>query len=169
MWPKLNVCKEKKQRSDRLWLEQTDRRTDSENDGELVSRAEKEGARAAVWQRVCTAEHKLKKPRPLSHTPLGLKLHGVLHSTHKQPPGKALGRMGEAGGTPGWTGKKQQPPFHISTMPPNYRGTRDGDRQTERERGLADNQGIHLGTSLRIGLRALDWMKIILHVPHIIL
>lgn len=60
--------------------------------------AEKEGARAVVWQHVCTAEHKLKKPRPLSHTPLGLKLHGVLHSTHKQPPGKASGCMGEAGG-----------------------------------------------------------------------
>ncbi len=57
-----------------------------------------ERQRAAVWQPVCTAELKLKKPRPLSHTPLGSKLHGVLHSTHKQPPGKAPGCMGEAGG-----------------------------------------------------------------------
>lgn len=56
-----------------------------------------QSAGVAVWQHVCTAEHKLKKPRPLSHTPLDPKLHGVLHSTHKQRPGKALGCMGEAG------------------------------------------------------------------------
>lgn len=97
------------------WSTQTGR-----NKGEIVIESESERARAAVWQHVCTAEHKLKKPRPLSHTPLGPKLHGVLHSTHKQPPGKASGCMGEAGGTPGWPGKKQQLPFHISTMPPNY-------------------------------------------------
>jgi len=59
---------------------------------------EKKRAKAAVWQHVYTAEHKLKKPRPFSYTPLGPKLHGVLHSTHKQPPGKAPGCMGEAEG-----------------------------------------------------------------------
>lgn len=64
--------------------------------GEIMIWAEKE--KAEEWQHVCTAEHKLKKPRSPSHTPLGPKLHGVLHSTHKQPPGKAPGCMGEAGG-----------------------------------------------------------------------
>lgn len=66
--------------------------------GEIMFWAEKARASVEEWQRVCTAEHKLKKPRSPSHTPLGPKLHGVLHSTHKQPPGKAPGCMGEAGG-----------------------------------------------------------------------
>lgn len=94
-----------------------------------------------MWQHVCTAEHKLKKPRPLSHTPLGSKLHGVLHSTHKQPPGKARD-VWERHGDARLDGKKQQLPFHISTMPSNHRETvetRDGDK-----RGLAGDQTLHL-------------------------
>lgn len=75
-----------------------DTKRETEVKRETVIQAERKGARAAVWQHVCTAEHKLKNPRPLSHTPLGPKLHGALHSTHKQPPGKALGCMGEAEG-----------------------------------------------------------------------
>lgn len=62
--------------------------------------------RVAVWQRVFTAEPKLKKPRPLSHTPLAPKLYGLLHSTHKQPAGNVRER--QAGGTAGW---KQQLAF----------------------------------------------------------
>lgn len=76
-----------------------------------------DGARAAVWLHVFTAEHKLKKPRPLSHTPLGPKLYGVLHSTHKQPPGNVWKRQRDSGRT----GEKQQLPFQTSTMPLNYR------------------------------------------------
>lgn len=49
--------------------------------------------RVAVWQRVFTAEHKLKKPRPLSHTPLAPRLYGLLHSTHKQPAGNVRQRQ----------------------------------------------------------------------------
>lgn len=89
-----------------------------------------------MWQHVCTAEHKLKKPRPLSHTPLGPKLHGVLHSTHKQPPGTARD-VWERQGDAKPVGKKQQLPFHISTMPPNYREKR------WRQRGLGEGQKIH--------------------------
>lgn len=74
-------------------MKQTDKRL-----GGIVEQAEKERAGAAMWQHVCTAERKLRKPRLLSHTPSGSKLHGVLHSTHKQPPGTALQCMGEAGG-----------------------------------------------------------------------
>lgn len=81
-----------------------------------------DGARAAVWQHVFTAEHKMKKPRPLSHTPLGPKLYGVLHSTHKQPPGNVWKRQGDAGRA----GEKQQLPFHISTMR-EAAEARDGD------------------------------------------
>lgn len=106
----------------RVWQTEWSRQTDGERErkeGGKAKWAEKEGARAPAWQRVCTAEHKLKKPRPLSHTPLGPKLHGVLHSTHKQPPGKPPGCMRESGGDARLAGKKQQLPFHISTMPPN--------------------------------------------------
>lgn len=62
--------------------------------------------RVAVWQHVFTAEHKLKKPRPPSHTPLAPKLYGLLHSTHKQPAGSA-GEL-QAGRQAGW---KQQLAF----------------------------------------------------------
>lgn len=79
-------------------MEQKDGRQAGRGKGEIMIWAEKERTRAEEWQHVCTAEHKLKKPRSPSHTPLGPKLHGVLHSTHKQPPGKAPGCMGEAGG-----------------------------------------------------------------------
>lgn len=79
-------------------MKQKDGRQAGRGKGEIMIWAEKERARAEEWQHVCTAEHKLKKPRSPSHTPLGPKLHRVLHSTHKQPPGKAPGCMGEAGG-----------------------------------------------------------------------
>lgn len=69
--------------------------------------------RVAVWQRVFTAEPKLKKPRPPSHTPLAPKLYGLLHSTHKQPAGSA-GEL-QAGHQAGW---KQQLAFYISAMTP---------------------------------------------------
>lgn len=62
--------------------------------------------RVAVWQHVFTAEHKLKKPRPPSHTPLAPKLYGLLHSTHKQPAGSA-GEL-QAARQAGW---KQQLAF----------------------------------------------------------
>lgn len=68
--------------------------------------------RVAVWQRVFTAEHKLKKPRPLSHTPLAPKLYGLLHSTHKQPAGNVQERQ---------TGRQagnSNRPYYISTIAP---------------------------------------------------
>lgn len=68
--------------------------------------------RVAVWQHVFTAEHKLKKPRPLSHTPLAPKLYGLLHSTHKQPAGNVWERQaGRQAGNSNW-------PFYISTITP---------------------------------------------------
>lgn len=115
-----------------------DRRTDR-NKSEPVTEAEKERVRVAVWQHVCTAEHKLKKPRPLSHTPLGPKLHGVLHSTHKQPPGKASGCMGEAGGTPGWPARNNNCLFTSAQC---FQITERDKRR--RQRGLAKDQRLHL-------------------------
>lgn len=81
-----------------------------------------DGARAAVWLHVFTAEHKLKKPRPLSHTPLGPKLYGVLHSTHKQPPGNVWKRQKDSG----WTGEKQQL-HNTSKLQRETAETSDGD------------------------------------------
>lgn len=85
--------------------------TDANWDSESISqRREGETAiwtdKVAVWQRVFTAEHKLKKPRPPSHTPLAPKLYGLLHSTHKQPAGSVGER--QAGRQAGW---KQQLAF----------------------------------------------------------
>lgn len=66
----------------------------------------------AVRRRVFTAERKLKKPRPLSHTPLAPKLHGPLHSTHKQPAGSEREQQaGRQAGNSDW-------PFYISTIAP---------------------------------------------------
>lgn len=52
-------------------MEQKDGRQAGRGKGEIMIWAEKERARAEEWQHVCTAEHKLKKPRSPSHTPLG--------------------------------------------------------------------------------------------------
>lgn len=60
-----------------------------------------------VRRHVCTAEHKLEKPRPLAHTPLGPGFYGALHSTHKQRVGNVWKRLQDGG----QTGQKQ----HIST------------------------------------------------------
>lgn len=76
-----------------------------------------DGLKVAVWQRVCTAEHKMKKPRPLSHSPLGAKLHGVLHSTHKQPAGNVWEKQADDRRV-GW---KQELGFYM--MSPSNRQT----------------------------------------------
>lgn len=94
-----------------------------------------------MWQHVCTAEHKLKKPRPLSHTPLGSKLHGVLHSTHKQPPGKARGCMGEAGGR---QAGRQETTTAFSHQHNAFKSQRDCGDKRWRQRGLAGDQTRHL-------------------------
>lgn len=125
---------ESRRQTDDSVATQTDR-----NRRETMTQAENGGARAAVWQRVCTAEHKLKKPRPLSHTPLGPKLHGALHSTHKQPAGNVRERQGEAR----LASTRQRLCFHISTMPAIYgeaAGTRgrDSDFTLKRRRRRSD-------------------------------
>lgn len=144
MWKTVSVAD--RQRRDSGCSTQRHRQADR-NKGEAVIRADKDGARAAVWQRVCTAEHKLKKPRPLSHTPLGPKLHGVLHSTHKQPPGKAPGRMGEAGGRQAGRRETTTAFSHQHNASKLQRDCRD---KRWRQRGLARDQRLFKVSSAKI-------------------
>lgn len=118
---------ERKVTEERMW----DRKvTDFEWSGQTRRHRQRSGG--AVWQRVCTAEHKLKKPRLLSHTPSRPNLHGVLHSTHKQPL-EQLCSVEERPGDARLADKEQQVPFHFNTMPPNcdkrWRQTRRGLHQ----------------------------------------